>query len=72
MRTAFHLNLWGSYMGIKRGIDGIADHTALTLQSKVLQQHSGRENLRQRIGQVLTCCLGPRAVNRLKERRMLT
>ena len=72
MRTAFHLNLRGTYMGIERGIDGIANDTAFTLQSEVLQQHSGRENLRQRIGQVLTSCLGPGAVNRLKERCMLT
>lgn len=57
--ATLNLDFWCAYIGIKRGIDSFADQGSFLLKSEVLQQHGTRENLCQRVGEVLTCCLRP-------------
>ena len=57
--TTLDLNLMCTDVGIKRGIDSLADKGTLLIQAKVFQQHSSREDLRQGVSQILSCSLWP-------------
>ena len=48
--------------------DILTDDATLFCHTEVLEQHSGREDLCQRIGEILTGCLRPRAVDGFEER----
>ena len=70
--SAFHLNLRGTYILIKRSIYGLTDKGTFILKSKVFIEHRHRENLCQRIGNVQALCLWPTAVDRFKDGSTLT
>ena len=52
---------------LEAGIDGLADEGALVVETEVLEEHGGGENLREGVGEVLSCRLRPRSVDGFEE-----
>lgn len=59
MCAALNLNFRRTYILLKAGITSLADGSALFLEAKMLKKHGGRENLGQRIGNILSGSLRP-------------
>ena len=53
----------------ERSGDSLTDESAFVLEAKILKEHGGRENLGNRIGDVLTLCLRPGTVDRFEDGR---
>ncbi len=69
--ATLNLNLGRTDVGLQCLITSLTDSCPFRIETEVLKHHGSRENLSQWIGNVLASCLGPRAMNRLEERRML-
>lgn len=59
VRGVVGLNVGRSHVGGKTGINGTAYELRLVVEVEMLEQHGGRKDLRQGIGDVLICGLWP-------------
>ena len=57
--AAVDLYLGGADAGVERGVDGTADEGAFFAEAEVLEEHGDGEYLREGVGDVEACGLGP-------------